>query len=143
MSTMKNDVWAKIATECKAQTAFCETHEDTVKTLVMRQRNTQTAIRNGSPFNAVDSPTVLAEHFRNNILATHAELSEALEWISWKPWKVTEPLTSNAKKNAQLEIVDALCFLLNTWNLLGGSPEELSGMHRAKCEENIRRQKVQ
>ena len=135
------DVWEKIRMECQAQTAFCETHEDTVKTLVMRQRNTQTAIRNGTPFNAVNQPTVLAEHFRNNILAAHAELSEALDWVSWKPWKAVEPLSANAKQNAKLELVDTLCFLLNAWNLLGGNPEELSGMHRAKCEENIRRQK--
>ena len=134
------DVWEKIRVECKAQQAFCETHEDTVKTLVLRQRNVQNTIKNGVPFNCVDSPTVFIEHFKNNVLAAHVELDEALAWLPWKPWKGQEPITPNQKQNAKLELVDTLCFLLNAWNALGGSPEELSGMHRAKCDENVRRQ---
>ncbi len=78
---------------------------------------------------------------RTNVLATIAEMIELLETCPWKPWKKDAPaMTEDQVQEARLEIVDALCFLLNCWMLLGGDGEELAHLYYAKMKENHRRQ---
>jgi hypothetical protein len=116
------------------------------------QRMVQGEMKNGAfPFMharapidvGVDSMNELWKRaLRDNILAAHAELSETLEWAPWKPWRTSAPqMTESDVQNMKFEIVDTLCFMLNVWHLIGGTGEELALMHRAKSEENIRRQR--
>ena len=76
--------------------------------------------------------------------AAVAELFEFLETTHWKQWRsnFSAPLTEDERREAQLELIDAFCFIVNLWFLTGGSPEDFYAMHAAKCIENIRRQKA-
>jgi len=81
------------------------------------------------------------EMMRVNVIATVAEMMELLETCPWKPWKTyTKPMQKEEVMEARLEIVDALCFLMNCWMLLGGDGEDLAHLYLAKMKENHRRQ---
>jgi len=83
--------------------------------------------------------------FRTHVLACVAELTEALEWTPWKPWRSRhkrKQMTAAEVRECKLEVVDALCFLLNLWALLGGNGLDLALYHAAKTQENHRRQRA-
>lgn len=115
--------------------------------MVLQQLKTTTAkdclVASGSsnPFNG---PADWQGAFSTNILSAQAELMEALESTNWKPWKTSfgKPLTTEQLRELQCELVDVLCFILNLWALTGGTGVELFALHKAKCLENLRRQKV-
>ena len=159
MAEDRKDVWAKLKPrieELQKQFMLDRLENPTVSSVVMLQLQALKSIK-GAVLEPLRSASGVAvqpaevrlsmrlpdwpAHFKENILACHAELSEALEWTQWKSWKRYQELLSEGDvQNAKLELVDALCFLINCWTLLGGSGAELALMHRAKCEENIDRQ---
>lgn len=87
------------------------------------------------------------EKIRTHILAAIAEMTECLETCPWKPWKdqgdhAEGSIMSEEKLwEARLEVVDAFCFLMNVWLLLGGDGVELANLYLAKMGENHRRQR--
>jgi len=87
------------------------------------------------------------EMMRVNILAQIAEMIELLETCPWKPWKNQgdhAPCTAMKEEvlwEARLEIIDAFCFMMNCWMLLGGTGSQFAALYLAKMGENHRRQK--
>ena len=146
----RKDVWSKVRRRVEELRRQPLEH---LADLVSVQREAQAAIKSGVPVECMrpctpsDATVRMQEEewrarFRQHILAAHAELSEALEWTPWKPWKHYDlAATTDDVQNAKMELVDTLCFLLNAWMELGGDSSELLSMHRAKCQENISRQK--
>lgn len=81
-----------------------------------------------------------AEFLRWNILAAHAELTEALEETRWKPWASSEgPVVPNRRAFIS-EIVDAQMFLANALVSAEVTDEEYAEVYRAKWAKNIERQ---
>lgn len=81
---------------------------------------------------------------RVNVLSLFAEASEILESTPWKPWRkahVEGGMSMDEVQECKLEVVDAMCFMMNIWLLLGGTAAELGVLHEVKCDENIRRAK--
>lgn len=126
----------------------------TVANLVKRQREVQDHVR--GPFQRLwpapgerrsaefvagaTNDALWSAAVRVNVLATIAEMTETLEWTPWKPWRQPRLMTPQEVHEARVEVADALCFLMNTWLLLGGDGELLDAIHAAKCRENVRRQ---
>ena len=87
------------------------------------------------------------EMMRTNVLACMAEMIELLETCPWKPWKTSGDhelgLSMEDAKlwEARLEVVDAFCFMMNCWMLLGGDGAMLANLYAAKMDENHARQK--
>jgi hypothetical protein len=83
------------------------------------------------------------EMMRVNVLATIAEMTELLETTPWKPWRQNDGKVMLADEvwEARLEVMDAMCFLMNCWLLLGGDGECFAHLYLAKMSENSRRQK--
>lgn len=74
------------------------------------------------------------QHIRDNVLAATAELHEALDETSWKPWS-TETGQVN-RENFKGEIVDVLHFIGNLILLGNLSEEEVWIAYREKQQRN-------
>lgn len=86
-----------------------------------------------------------AEFVRWNVLALHAELTEALDEVGWKPWATSRHI--NAEQMMK-ELVDAFHFLMNLMLVAGEgkSPAAVAAQflaeYRRKADENDRRQRL-
>lgn len=65
-----------------------------------------------------------------NNQAAVAELVEALDEHSWKPWATGEAFLNRDALAG--ELVDVLCFLVNQFLAIGVGPAELDDLHAAK-----------
>lgn len=79
-----------------------------------------------------------------NILAAHAELSEALEETPWKPWSSRDKKEMWHKNRDSFvsELVDVAFFLANAAIAAGVSDEEWNEKYQAKMEVNRKRQRT-
>lgn len=77
----------------------------------------------------------LAEYVRWNTLAAHAELTEALEEVDWKPWTVTEDGFRN-RDAFVVELVDVMHFVANMLVAAKCSDAELTRIYEAKQQKN-------
>jgi len=83
-----------------------------------------------------------AEFVRWNVLAAHAELTEALEETRWKPWAVFEE-GDDVVPDAQAftsELVDVCMFVANLLVTAGVSDADFERVYHAKWAKNIERQ---
>lgn len=77
----------------------------------------------------------LAEYIRWNTLAAHAELTEALDEVDWKPWTVTEDGFRN-RDAFVVELVDVMHFVANMFVAARCSDAELTEIYEAKQQKN-------
>lgn len=80
----------------------------------------------------------LAEYIRWNTLAAHAELTEALDEVDWKPWTVTEDGIRNRDAFVG-ELVDVLHFVANMLVAAKCTDAELSLKYALKQQKNRER----
>lgn len=78
------------------------------------------------------------EYIRWNVLAATAELHEALDETSWKPWATG--IARLDRHRFRGELVDALHFLINMWLAAGYSAHEVYEAYTAKHDVNQARQ---
>lgn len=83
------------------------------------------------------TPAERVTYLKDNNQAAIAELVEALQEISWKPWATGEPWIN--REALVRELVDVLCFLVNQFLALGATPSTVDRFHAAKVEVNERR----
>lgn len=77
----------------------------------------------------------LADYVRWNTLAAHAELTEALDEVDWKPWTVTEDGFRNRDAFVG-ELVDVLHFVANMLVAARCTDAELTERYEAKQQKN-------
>lgn len=80
------------------------------------------------------------DHIRQLALAQHAEVTEFLDWLPFKPWRRIEDQPFNIKE-ASLELVDQFFFLTNMWLALGLDTADFEVLFKHKLAENIDRVK--
>lgn len=68
---------------------------------------------------------------KETVLAMHSELTEVLDWISWKHWKKTKvEYTQERIKEIHFELIDLLHFWINLcliWGLDSGKVMDIYG----------------
>jgi hypothetical protein len=69
------------------------------------------------------SKTFKMEYLRNITLATHVELTEFLQEVSWKPWCNDETITEQQALKAADELTDVMVFTLVLWATLNPTVE--------------------
>lgn len=75
---------------------------------------------------------------KENVLAMHAELSEVLAEINWKPWKRHNQKLVN-RDTLLMELTDVLQFWGNAVNAMGFTAEEVKLSLLAKWLVNVER----
>lgn len=81
-----------------------------------------------------------ANYVSMNVLAAHAELSEVLQEVGWKPW--ADPRGWVNREGVLKECVDTAHFLANVLSAIGVSDDEWEAAYQAKQQVNRERQAV-
>lgn len=80
----------------------------------------------------------VSQHF---VLASHAELSEFLEWSNWKMWKNARvEYTEAHMKEMHIELIDILHFWANLCIIWDLTPHKIVQLYSEKNAENHNRQ---
>lgn len=87
----------------------------------------------GEPMGSISESRI-----KENLLALIVEATEVLNEIPWKPWKDYKNYLVNID-NLKMETIDCLIFLLNIFNELGMSAEEIHQLVTSKQDNNIKR----
>lgn len=82
----------------------------------------------------------LAEFVRWNLLASHCELTEALEETRWKPWANADGEVIPDPGAFLTELIDAQMFIANCLVAAGITDEDYAVAYRAKWAKNVARQ---
>ena len=77
----------------------------------------------GYPPNEFESAEKHMQYIRDLCLALNVEVTEFLQELPWKPWRVLADQKYDQKKAAE-ELADIMVFVLNLWVHLGAYPKD-------------------
>lgn len=92
-------------------------------------------VMNGTHPSRLDTEDVI-EFIRNMVLAATDELHEALAEVGWKPWASSRHINRDAFVS---ELVDTWQFLMNLFQAVNVTPDELAKKLEAKHRVNYQR----
>lgn len=92
----------------------------------------------GLDYSRFDNPAALVAYIKDMHIATIAEMQEALDETTWKPWASDEPYVDRTL--VVKELIDALHFIGNILAAVGCTDDELDLRYRQKMEVNRERQ---